>query len=72
MSEIKPRIIRVRELCLLVGLSRSTIYELINPGSLYYNPQFPLPRKLGSPRAVGWYEPEVNTWLKNLACVRAA
>ncbi|SFR32721.1 helix-turn-helix transcriptional regulator [Litoreibacter janthinus] len=40
----------------IVGLSRSTIYELMAQGS------FPRPIKLG-PRAVGWRERDVLAWL---------
>lgn len=39
------------------GLSRSTIYLRISEGT------FPLPVKLGGPRAVGWIESEIEAWL---------
>ena len=46
------------------GLSRSSIYELINPKSAYYDPDFPKPVRIGK-RAVGWIEADVDTWLKS-------
>ena len=40
----------------LVGLSRSTIYELMRDG------EFPLPLQVGK-RAVRWHEREIAAWL---------
>jgi len=39
------------------GLSRSTIYKLVS------EKKFPAPVSLGA-RAVGWYEHQVQDWLK--------
>ena len=52
------RIIRLREVETKVGLSRATIYRLMNRG------EFPRPIQLGS-RAVGWREKIVNHWIKS-------
>lgn len=41
-----------------VGLSRSTIYQLISEGL------FPSPINLGA-RAVGWLESDIHKWLQN-------
>lgn len=53
------RLLTVSETC---GLSRSTIYEKINPKSRHYDPEFPKPLKLSS-SAVGWLQHEINHWL---------
>ncbi len=50
------RIIRLKEVMDLTGLSRSTVYKYIAEG------QFPLPVSLGD-RCVGWLESEVHDWI---------
>ena len=52
------RMLRRREVELLTGLSRSTLYAWISDGS------FPKPVKLGK-RAVGWPEDVIYDWLHN-------
>ncbi len=42
----------------LVGLSRSTVWRLVNVG------QFPAPIKIGR-RAVGWRASEIHDWLQS-------
>jgi prophage regulatory protein len=42
----------------LTGLSRSTIYELMENG------KFPRPISIGAGRAVGWLEDEIVQWQK--------
>lgn len=46
-----------------IGLSRSTIYDKINPKSPRYDPTFPKPIKLGG-GAIGWLTHEVDDWLE--------
>ncbi len=55
------RIVRRREVEKLTGLSRSAIYERLNPKSRYFDPTFPRPVKLGL-RAVGWRVDEIAAW----------
>ena len=45
-------------------LSRSTIYDKINPTSPRYDATFPTPIRLGNGSAVGWIEDEVESWLR--------
>lgn len=52
------RLIRIDTLTHMVGLSKSTIYNLIRSN------QFPPPIKIGD-RAVAWSESEVNDWISN-------
>ena len=61
MAEI---IVRRREVEKLTGLSRSTIYERLNPNSPYHDPTFPRPVKIGV-RAVGWRLGEIAAWQKS-------
>ena len=57
MSE---RIIRVRDLCERLGISRTTLWRRVESGAL------PAPFKIGGPgtRAVGWLESEVDETIR--------
>ena len=57
------KIVRRKELEQLSGLSRSTIYDKMNPKSPRYDKDFPRPIKL-SLNAVGWFEKDICTWLE--------
>jgi len=46
------------------GLSRSAIYDRINPNSPYYDPTFPTPIRLGG-NSVGWLESEISDWINS-------
>ncbi|EER0365310.1 AlpA family transcriptional regulator [Escherichia coli] len=56
------RILRMPELSQLLGISRSTIYEKMNPLSKYYDATFPRPVRLGS-GSVGWRSSTIDEWL---------
>ena len=58
------RIIRLPETINRTGKKRSTIYDTLNPKSPRYDATFPKPVKLGS-RSIGFYESEVNEWIKS-------
>ncbi len=49
-------VLPIREVVRRIGLSRSTIYELIRRG------EFPAPIQL-TPNRVGWLSEEVDAWL---------
>ena len=51
------KILRRKQLEARLGLSRSTIYSKVAAGEL------PPPIQLGSGRAVGWIEGEIDQWL---------
>lgn len=57
-------ILRRRDLEARLKLSRSTIYDKINPSSPRYDANFPKPIRLGNGAAVGWIESEVENWLR--------
>jgi prophage regulatory protein len=59
----RTSILRRRDLETRIRLSRSTIYDKINPDSPRYDPSFPKPIRLGAGAAVGWLEHEVDEWL---------
>jgi len=54
-SQPHHRILRRKQVEARTGLSRSTLYARIKPGT------FPAPVSLG-PRAVGWIESDVQLW----------
>lgn len=56
------QILRIKQVSNLIGLSRSTIYELMNPKSKYYDPTFPKSIQL-SQESVGWLANEIDNWL---------
>lgn len=65
-SVIKPdRILRMHEMKLRVGMSRSWIYDRINPKSPRFDPGFPRPVRVG-PSAIGWRESSVDIWIQSL------
>ena len=52
------RIVRLKEVQRMTGLSRSTIYAQIAEG------RFPKPVKLTGARSVGWHESAVIRWIE--------
>ncbi|EOE0523217.1 helix-turn-helix transcriptional regulator [Providencia vermicola] len=61
-NNLPIRILRMTELTVMLGISRSSIYEKLNPRSKYYDPDFPKPIKLGA-SSVGWQYASVEKWL---------
>ncbi|EJT0553125.1 AlpA family phage regulatory protein [Vibrio vulnificus] len=61
------RILRLKDIALLTGLSRSTIYDKQNPKSPRFDSTFPLKIQLGA-RAVGWREKEIIEWINSMRC----
>lgn len=57
------QMLRLHELIKLIGLSRSSIYDQLNPRSKRYDPDFPKPIKLN--RASRWLLSEVEEWIRN-------
>ena len=50
------RILRLREICEITGLGRSTVYKMVADGG------FPKPVRLG-PRSSGWRLIDIDEWL---------
>lgn len=67
-TDLPVRILRLKQVVDRTGLSRSTIYDRINPNSKRYDASFPKPIKLSGGKegsgAVGWLESAVNRWIK--------
>lgn len=65
MNTASTKLLRLREVCARVSLSRPTIYRAIQRG------QFPKPCKPLSGRASAWSEAEVNAWIESRLADRA-
>jgi len=61
--------LRLMQVVERTGLSRSTIYNMLNPDSEQYDPRFPKQVRVGS-GAVRWIESEINAWLEE--CVKSS
>jgi prophage regulatory protein len=61
-SLIPITILRRKQVEARTGLSRSAIYDKLNPKSPRHDATFPVQVRLGA-EAVGWLESEVNSWL---------
>lgn len=64
-STTHPRVLRLKQVLERVGLSRSTIYDRMNPASPRYDDTFPKQIKIGS-SAVGWLESSISKWIESL------
>lgn len=56
------RVIRLRTCLDIIGLARSTLFDIANPNSPRFDPTFPKKLRIGL-RAVGWLEDEIYEWL---------
>ena len=63
LVEYQYRILNIKAVIEITALSRSTIYEMMNPKSKYYDSTFPKPVRLTEIR-VGWVSQEINDWLE--------
>lgn len=61
-SNHQYRILRLKQVIELTGLSRSTIYDLLNSKSTRHDTTFPKSIKL-TECSVGWVEREVYEWI---------
>lgn len=61
-SEIKTEILRIEQVKERTGLSRSNIYDRMNPESPRFDPCFPRQIKISS-KAVGWSSTAVDAWI---------
>lgn len=57
------QILNIKQLIVITGLSRATIYSLLDPKSKYYDDHFPKQINITSHR-VGWIAKEINHWIE--------
>ena len=65
VEHLSDRIVRVKEVVQLLGISRSTIYDKLNTSSKRHDPSFPKPVKLGG-AAIGWRLSMILAWIESL------
>lgn len=63
MTTANHKIIRLKELLKILGVSRAGIYAKLDPKSPNYDQAFPKRIKLGQ-RSVGWSEAEIQQWIE--------
>lgn len=68
--EDQRRIIRIKPVSKLAGVSISGIYAKLDPKSAGHDPTFPSPVRLGA-KAVGWRYSEVIAWIESRPYTRA-
>ncbi|EKQ5913321.1 AlpA family phage regulatory protein [Vibrio parahaemolyticus] len=59
------QILRLKDIALLTGLSRSALYDKQNTKSPRFDPTFPSKIRLGA-RAVGWREKDIIEWINSM------
>lgn len=69
LSNTMIQMINIKDVINQTGLSRSTIYEMMNPKSNYYDASFPKQVNLTVNR-VGWVATEVNEWIESKIALR--
>lgn len=69
MSSPVIKILRIRQVVSKLSVSRSTIYDWLDPKSPRYDATFPKQRRLGT-QSVGWLESELDDWLLKLCPVQ--
>lgn len=66
-----PQLLSIKDVGHYTGLSRSTIYEMINEESDRYDPTFPKKVQLTKVRVV-WVASEIAEWINNKIEARLA
>jgi prophage regulatory protein len=61
-TDAKPKLLRRQDVEHRVGISRSTLYDKMNPKNAGHDPHFPLPIRIGA-TSVRWIEAEVDAWI---------
>jgi prophage regulatory protein len=61
---VMNKIINIKQVIEFTGLSRATIYSLLDPKSDYYDATFPKQVRLTTNR-VGWSSFEINEWIES-------
>ena len=64
------QLISIKQVVELVGVGRSTIYEMIDKNSPYYDPTFPKKVKITQNR-IDWSAYEIHQWIENKLANRA-
>ena len=66
MTTNNLQMLRLPQVISLLGISRSSIYDKLDPKSPRYDSSFPQPKKLGA-SAVAWRLSDVEAWVNSRA-----
>ena len=64
------QLISIKQVMEIVGVGRSTIYEMIDKNSPYYDPTFPKKVKITQNR-IDWSAYQIHQWIENKLANRA-
>lgn len=67
----QTKLIRAKELAVRLSVSTATVWNMANPKSRHYNPNFPKPIKV-SANVTGWIESEISRYIQECAAKREA
>lgn len=70
MNHQSARFIRMQDVKKMIGVSRSTVYDWINPKSPRFDNSFPKPVRLGI-NSIAWVDSELEDWLAKRIAARA-
>ncbi len=70
MNHQSARFIRMQDVKKKIGVSRSTVYDWINPKSPRFDNSFPKPVRLGI-NSIAWVDSELEDWLAKRIAARA-
>lgn len=70
-ATVIPQLIPISEVIKYTGLSRATIYRMIDENSKFYDPTFPKKIQLSECR-IAWSSSEVAEWINNKIASRSA
>lgn len=68
---VMPQLISIQDVIKCTGLSRATIYRLIDEKSEHYDPTFPKKVQLSQVR-IAWVASEVAEWINKKIASRSA
>ena len=68
---VMPQLISIQDVIKCTGLSRATIYRMIDENSDHYDPTFPKKVQLSQVR-VAWVASEVAEWINQKIASRSA
>ena len=71
-ADFKEAVLRIGRVTERLGISRSTIYDWMNPSSPRYNKEFPLPLRLSvcaDRGAIGWLESDICAFIGSRVAV---
>lgn len=60
------RLLRLRDVCERLGVSKSTVYNWLNSQSRYHRANFPRPVRIGV-ASIGFVEQEIDAYIEEMA-----